>query len=80
MYPAQCFVDSNFLRKFSCGSPQKRSKVLRKNSSQRNIVQDTYINSVFYADFKYVICFAKKSRNLEEIGQISAEKVHFRII
>jgi hypothetical protein len=37
-------------------------------------VQDTYVNSVFYADFKYVICFAKKSRNLDEIGQISAER------
>jgi hypothetical protein len=80
MYPAQCSVDSHFLRKFSCGPPQERSKVLRKNESQRNIVQDTYVNSVFYDDFKYVICFAKKSPNLDEIGQISAEKVHFRII
>ncbi len=57
-----------------------KCEVFTENESQRNIMRNTYINSVFYADFKYVICFAKKSRNLEEIGQISAEKVHFRII
>jgi len=43
-------------------------------------MHDTYINSVFYADFKYGIRFAKKSRNLEEIGQISAQTIQFSII
>jgi hypothetical protein len=72
MYPAWRSVDFHFRPKFSRGPPQERSKVLRKNERRRTVMQDTYINSVFYADFKYGTRFAKKSRNLEEIGQISA--------
>jgi hypothetical protein len=45
---------------------------LAENESQLTVMQDTYVNPVFYADFKYGIRFAEKSLNLEEIGQISA--------
>ncbi len=77
MYVAKCFIDFHFCRKIQLWSLRHASEFSDENESRWSILQHTYVDSVFCADFKYSIFSITSLTIQEKIDRKSVKKKFF---